>query len=240
MLSLENNIEEMASLFEQANNLMLLSDPLLSLGAMLLALALACAASFFLFFISPNTFVFLMGLALFAPDNAVLRTKVLVKGALARATRGSRSIYKHLKRKNMFGLGGPPLVPGEYLHRLALETTLPVLKSHEKSGFLYSKAWPDRSQSNSSDKDGDKAKRAPKELHWSSHWCEIWQVPGVMKVTVKSHSHPAASKADRSVQVDLATGVRGEGANSGVVSMADKKREVVTCFDLENVTASYL
>ena len=221
MLSLETQIEDMAQLFEQCNNLMLLSDPMLSIGALLVAMLLACLASFFLFFVRPNTFVFLLGLTLFSPEDAVLRAKVLANGAVQRVTSFSKFCLQYLRKNKLFLLTGPPLIPGEYLHRLPLNKTLPILKRHELSGFLYSKAWPDPLAA--SVPSGE----APKELHWSSHWCEIWQHPGVLKVTVRVSSQAAANKAAKSVRGD-------------VVSSADMKREVVTIFDLADVVASYM
>jgi hypothetical protein len=224
--SLETNIEDMASIFEQGNNLLLLSDPLLSLGALVVALLMACGASFFLFFIRPNTFAFLLGLALFAPDDAVLRGKVLAKGFAHRLLRFSQGLLRYLKRKKLFGLKDSPLVPGEYLHRVQSEQVLPILKQHELSGFLYSKAWP-------VDVDLKGGDGPPKELHWSSHWCEIWQVPGVLKVTMRTTAAGGDGEGGGTLRPR-------EGGRAGGVNFADKKREVITFYDMQYLTATYM
>lgn len=140
--SMETSIDGLASLLEHFNNLLLMSDPILSAVAFASAFFMASMASFFLCFISPNTLIFLMGLALFSPDDAVLRSKVLMKEYGRQLTRLVKRGLRAARRAQILGLKGPPILPGDFLHRLPLAPTLSIMKQHELSGFLYSKTWP--------------------------------------------------------------------------------------------------
>jgi hypothetical protein len=170
--SMEMSIDGMASLMEHINNLLLMSDPILSAVAFAFAFFVASLASFFLCFISPNTLVFLMGLALFSPDEAVLRSKVLSKNYARQVTRVLKKLIRSAKRAQILGFKGPMVLPGDYLHRLPVAATLSVMKQHELSGFLYSKTWP-HSQTPSSDEShpSSAASAAAENVSsWSSRW----------------------------------------------------------------------
>jgi hypothetical protein len=166
--SMEMSIDGLASLLEHVNNLLLMSDPILSAVAFAFAFFVASLASFFLCFISPNTLVFLMGLALFSPDEAVLRSKVLSKYYARKASRWLKKFIRSAKRAQILGFKGPAVLPGDYLHRLPLAATLSIMKQYELSGFLYSKTWP------LSPAPSDESQRTvPAVDSWSSRWFVI-------------------------------------------------------------------
>ena len=145
-----------------------MSDPFLSVIAFTFAIFLACLASFFLCFISPNTLVFLMGLALFSPDEAVLRSKVLAKEYGKQLERVIKRIIRYAKKSELFKFKRRTLFDGDYLHRLSNEQALGTMKEGELIGDLYSKSWPE--STNQPTNPNENIILTVENSHWSSRW----------------------------------------------------------------------
>jgi len=168
---MELKVRQLASHVEKLNNLLLWSDPTLSLTALFFLLVFTLAASILLSIIPFHLCFFFGGLVVFIPQEAM--------GRLKKMKRMATLMWQRMKaeRKVRFD---KVLPEGTFLTQLRSTHLEETMTGHILSGDLCSQTWSGSVPAEAL-RAGGHAKL--NSAVWTRKWCELWAVPGVLKIS---------------------------------------------------------
>ena len=172
---MENKVRQLASNAERLNNLLLWSDPTLSITALFFLVAATVAASMVLAIIPINHCFFYGGLVVFIPQEAM--------GRLKKMKRVCELIFQRMKAE--YRIRNDKVLPdGAFLSEMKGHLSEESMTGHILSGDLCSQTWNGRVHSPKlDDANGNKKTENFNSANWTRKWCELWASPGVLKIT---------------------------------------------------------
>ena len=180
---MEQKVRQLASQFEKVNNLLLWSDPTLSITALFFLLAVTLTASMVLFVVPFNLACFFGGLVVFIPQEAM--------GRLKKIKRISKLLLQRVKAEYRVR-HDTKLPAGAFLPRLQQTRLQNTMTGHLLSGDLCSQTWsgsvstPPPTSTTTATSTAATAASTPSTqantAKWTRKWCELWSVPGVLAI----------------------------------------------------------
>jgi hypothetical protein len=167
---MEHKVRQLASQVEKINNLLLWSDPTLSITALFFLLLFTLASSLLLSIIPFNLCFFFGGLVVFVPQEAMGRLKK-IKQTVTLLWQRLKAEYKI--RNDMV------LPEGMFLTQLRQSHLEETMAGHVLSGDLCSQTWSGTAPVPTASGDSKQMNKA----RWKRKWCELWAVPGVLKIS---------------------------------------------------------